>query len=281
MKIGFIGAGKVGFSLGKYLSINNLEITGYYSKNINSAKEAAVFTNSNYFSNLEDIINQSDIIFITTQDSFIKDVWDNIKNFTLKDKIICHCSGSLSSNIFSNIAGHDAYGYSVHPMFAFSDKYNSYKNLNKAFISIEGSKENINLIKDIFETLGNRVKIISKDTKYAYHCASVFASNHVVALINIATALLKNCGFTENEAIEALYPLILNNIQNINEQGIVNSLTGPVERADINTVKGHISSLSGIDKDLYLLLSEKLIEIAKVKNTNIDYSNLEKMIGEY
>lgn len=281
MKIGFIGAGKVGFSLGKYLSINNLEITGYYSKNINSAKEAAVFTNSNYFSNLEDIINQSNIIFITTQDSFIKDVWDNIKNFTLKDKIICHCSGSLSSNIFSNIAGHDAYGYSVHPMFAFSDKYNSYKNLNKAFISIEGSKENINLIKDIFETLGNRVKIISKDTKYAYHCASVFASNHVVALINIATALLKNCGFTENEAIEALYPLILNNIQNINEQGIVNSLTGPVERADINTVKGHISSLSGIDKDLYLLLSEKLIEIAKVKNTNIDYSNLEKMIGEY
>lgn len=281
MKIGFIGAGKVGFSLGKYLSINNLEITGYYSKNINSAKEAAVFTNSNYFSNLEDIINQSDIIFITTQDSFIKDVWDNIKNFTLKDKIICHCSGSLSSNIFSNIAGHDAYGYSVHPMFAFSDKYNSYKNLNKAFISIEGSKENINLIKDIFETLGNRVKIISKDTKYAYHCASVFASNHVVALINVATALLKNCGFTENEAIEALYPLILNNIQNINEQGIVNSLTGPVERADINTVKGHISSLSGIDKDLYLLLSEKLIEIAKVKNTNIDYSNLEKMIGEY
>lgn len=281
MKIGFIGAGKVGFSLGKYLSINNLEITGYYSKNINSAKEAAVFTNSNYFSNLEDIINQSDIIFITTQDSFIKDVWDNIKNFTLKDKIICHCSGSLSSNIFSNIAGHDAYGYSVHPMFAFSDKYNSYKNLNKAFISIEGSKENINLIKDIFETLGNRVKIISKDTKYAYHCASVFASNHVVALINVATALLKNCGFTENEAIEALYPLILNNIQNINEQGIVNSLTGPVERSDINTVKGHISSLSGIDKDLYLLLSEKLIEIAKVKNTNIDYSNLEKMIGEY
>lgn len=281
MKIGFIGAGKVGFSLGKYLSINNLEITGYYSKNIDSAKEAAVFTNSNYFSNLKDIINQSDIIFITTQDSFIKDVWDNIKNFTIKDKIICHCSGSLSSNIFSNIAGHDAYGYSVHPMFAFSDKYNSYKDLNKAFISIEGSKENINLIKDIFETLGNRVKIISKDTKYAYHCASVFASNHVVALINVAVGLLKNCEFTENEAIEALYPLILNNIQNINKQGIVNSLTGPVERADINTVKGHISSLSGIDKDLYLLLSQKLIEIAKVKNTNIDYSNLEKMIGEY
>lgn len=281
MKIGFIGAGKVGFSLGKYFSVNNLEITGYYSKNINSAKEAAVFTNSDYFSNLEDIINQSDIIFITTQDSFIKDVWDNIKNFTIKDKIICHCSGSLSSNIFSNIADHDAYGYSVHPMFAFSDKYNSYKNLNKAFISIEGSKENINLIKDIFETLGNKVKIISKDNKYSYHCASVFTSNHVIALINVAVGLLKNCGFTENESIEALYPLMLNNIQNISEKGIVNSLTGPVERLDINTVKGHISSLSGVDKDLYILLSQKLIEIAKVKNTNIDYSNLEKMIGEY
>ena len=45
IKIGFIGAGKVGFALGKYLSENNINLVGYYSKNINSAIEAAKFTN--------------------------------------------------------------------------------------------------------------------------------------------------------------------------------------------------------------------------------------------
>ena len=37
MKIGFIGAGKVGFSLGKYLMENSTTVSGYYSKNENSS----------------------------------------------------------------------------------------------------------------------------------------------------------------------------------------------------------------------------------------------------
>ena len=42
MKVGFIGAGKVGFSLGKYLKENGVEITGYFSKSPESAKSAAI-----------------------------------------------------------------------------------------------------------------------------------------------------------------------------------------------------------------------------------------------
>jgi len=41
MRAGFIGAGKVGFSLGKYLKENGVEITGYFSKSPESAKSAA------------------------------------------------------------------------------------------------------------------------------------------------------------------------------------------------------------------------------------------------
>ena len=34
MRIGFIGAGKVGFSLGKYFLLNEYEISGYFNRNI-------------------------------------------------------------------------------------------------------------------------------------------------------------------------------------------------------------------------------------------------------
>ena len=53
MKIGFIGAGKVGFSLGKYFLEHEQNISGYYSKNINSAIEAAKFINVEAFNSLE------------------------------------------------------------------------------------------------------------------------------------------------------------------------------------------------------------------------------------
>ena len=163
IKFGFIGAGKVGFSLGKYLKENNIDISGYYSKSQHSSKEAAIFTNTRQYNNLEDLIKNSDTIFITTPDSEISVVWSEIKKLSIKDKLICHCSGSISSEIFSNINNHGAYGYSIHPMFAISDKYNSYKNLSQAFITIEGHKKHIEFFKQLFSQLGNDVAIISKE----------------------------------------------------------------------------------------------------------------------
>ena len=44
MKTGFIGAGKVGFSLGKMFAESGLPLTGYYSRQREAAQEAAAFT---------------------------------------------------------------------------------------------------------------------------------------------------------------------------------------------------------------------------------------------
>ena len=49
MKIGFVGAGKVGFTLGKYFQSKGISVVGYFSKNIASAKEASSFTNTSCF----------------------------------------------------------------------------------------------------------------------------------------------------------------------------------------------------------------------------------------
>lgn len=280
MKFGFIGAGKVSFSLGKYFSINKLNVVGYYSKNNESAKEAAEFTNSKYFKSMEELIKECDVIFITTPDRVIKEVWNNINKNIILNKIICHCSGSLSSEIFSNIIDYKAYSYSIHPLFAFSDKYNSHKTLNEAFITIEGDSRYLDFFKKMFLRLNNKVKVISKENKDKYHTAAVTVSNHVISLAQIGISLLEECGFSEDEANKALYPLMLNNIINIGQNGIVSSLTGPVERGDLDTVIKHIKCLKNEDdKVIYKLLSKKLVEIAKRKS-NVDYKKIEDVIGD-
>ena len=40
-KIGFLGAGKVGTTLGRYFAEHSVEVAGYYSRSISSASEAA------------------------------------------------------------------------------------------------------------------------------------------------------------------------------------------------------------------------------------------------
>ncbi|CBK89195.1 Phosphoglycerate dehydrogenase and related dehydrogenases [Faecalitalea cylindroides T2-87] len=100
MRAGFIGAGKVGFSLGKYLKENGVEITGYFSKSPESAKSAADFTNTKLYKSIENILSDSDTLFITVPDGQISKVWDYMKNLDIKNKNICHCSGSISSTVF-------------------------------------------------------------------------------------------------------------------------------------------------------------------------------------
>jgi predicted short-subunit dehydrogenase-like oxidoreductase (DUF2520 family) len=199
---------------------------------------------------------------------------------SIKNKIICHCSGSLSSEVFSNIESHNAFGYSIHPMFAISDKYNSHKKLKEAFITIEGSIKHIDFVKNMFYELGNKTKIISIKDKSIYHAASVVVSNHVIALVEEAVSLLHKYGFNEEEAIEALYPLIKNNISNIRDRGLIKSLTGPVERNDVETVERHLECLNNEDRELYKLLSKRLLRMAKLKNKDKCYGKIENMIGE-
>lgn len=280
LKLGFIGAGRVGFSLGKYFSTKGINVTGYYSKTYKSAKEASTFTSSTAYRTLKEVVLKNNIIFITTPDDEIKKIWDDIKYFNLKDKLIIHTSGSLSSNIFSDIKSKGAFGYSIHPMFPFSDKYNSYKQLNNIYFSIEGDKKYAEKLKLFLEGLGNNVFFIDSNKKPSYHLANVIVSNLVLALISIGQNYLINCGVDKDIALKSLYPLIFENIKNIGNKGILDSITGPVIRCDIGTIKKHMDVLKKEDLEIYKLLSTQLLNLSAKKNIEKNYDYVRRILNE-
>ena len=100
MKVGFIGAGKVGCSLGKYFVENGITVTGFYSRSLESSKAAADFTQTVNYETMESILEDSDTLFLTVPDGQIGKVWDYMGNLDIKNKVICHCSGSISSATF-------------------------------------------------------------------------------------------------------------------------------------------------------------------------------------
>ena len=61
MKFGFIGAGKVGFSLGKYFAVHDLDVVGYYSDKLEDSLEAAEFTNSKSYDSLDENLAKENI----------------------------------------------------------------------------------------------------------------------------------------------------------------------------------------------------------------------------
>lgn len=276
MKIGFIGAGKVGFSLGRYFMEHDVCVSGYYSQNLNSSKEAAAFTKTKYYEQLEEIIEESDTLFLTVPDGSIREVYSEIIQSDIEGKCLVHCSGAMSSMIFSGIGQKGARGCSVHPICAVSDKLTGYQDLSKAYFTIEG--KDVADVEELIRSCGNVVEAISAEDKVKYHAAAVYASNLVAGLYDLAAGLLKDCGLSESFAGHALQPLFMGNAENIAAVGAVRALTGPVERADITTIEKHLVALEGEEREIYRLLSRRLVDVAKQKNPDRDYCKLSMLL---
>lgn len=283
MKVGFIGAGKAGCSLGKYFSmqdIPDIQVTGYYSLFEEEAKWAAEFTDSAAFQSAEDVIAASDTIVLSTPDGAVKDVWESLKKDNIGGRIFCHLSGSLSSDVFSGIETYGAYPVSVHPLFAFSDKESVYQQLHKVRFTLEGHSRAVSAWESVLEAMGNPAIEITREVKPKYHAAASLLSNHVVAVLAAGYELLEECGFSEEEARDFSEALVLDNVGHIIRQGAVAALTGPIERGDEQTVQKHLSVLSGANRIMYLACSAKLLELAKKKNPDRDYTKLEDVLEE-
>ena len=276
--ISFIGAGKAGVSLGAYFRSKGLEISGYLSRSRKSAISAAELTSSKAFTALSDLAAASDIIIVSTPDGAIAEVWEELRKCDIRDRIVCHLSGSLSSDIFDGIAAKSSFGYSVHPMFAFSGKDGYFEGVEKACFTLEGAKEKLGEVREIFMRTGNRIFVIDKSKKALYHASNVMVSNLVTALLSIGTEAFGRCGVSGEEALEAMLPLIKRNIENIAEKGLPGSLTGPAERNDTDTIMKHLDILEEEERLIYSLLTKRLAELSRVKHPERDNSELLELL---
>lgn len=276
IRIGFIGAGRVGVSLGKYLKEKGMNISGYYSQSPESAEYAAEFTNSTCFKSLNEVIASSDMLFFTVPDNSIGKVWEEAKLY-VSNKIICHCSGLHSSKIFSDSGIKNNCAYSIHPLFAVSSKENSWKEFPDILFTLEGDEKYLNQIEEMFNDMGNRTRIISDNNKIKYHAAAALSSNYMTALFFMAEKLFLECGFDEKEATEELYALAKGNLENILNMGCVNALTGPLERNDIETVRKHINSLDPEMRKVYQANAEYLIKVAAKRHPDRDYTSMREI----
>ncbi len=278
MKIGFIGAGRVGCTFGKYLSDNGIEITGYYSRNAEHAREAAEFTDTCYFEDVSVLVSKSDTVFLTVSDDAIASVFEKVAGKTdVTGKIFCHTSGSMTSKVFTD-SDYEVFGFSIHPIYAVSDRFTAYKNFQDAFITIEGSEEKLDVLTSIISASGLKYKLITADDKPKYHAAAVYSSNLVCGLYAASIRLLEECQFTEEEAEKALSGLFMGNAKGIMDRGVYAQLTGPVERCDIETVQNHLNVLSPEDLEVYIPLSKEVLKVAEVKNADRDYSAMESLL---
>lgn len=268
MKIGFIGAGKVGKALGLFLKNAGIEITGYYSRSDNSAITAAELTKSNSYKNLQKLIEDSDIIGITTPDDAIEAISNNLAGIKInwQEKTTFHMSGVNSSELLNSLGSKGATTLSLHPMMSFAiNPIKASTDISEAIFTIEGTGKYYYRFKSLLEQIGVQVIQISTKDKAAYHAAASMISNYTVTLLDIGKRLFLSIGFTEEQASKLAEPLVKNTINNVFDFGTEQALTGPISRGDLGTVVKHIENLTNYNKritEIYRMLGFETAELA-------------------
>ncbi|MBA3030208.1 MAG: DUF2520 domain-containing protein [Desulfobacteraceae bacterium] len=266
-----VGCGRLGTNLGKHLVQAGYPLTGLTSRSLPSAVETAEIIGSDcYGEPLWKMTKSADVVFITTPDGMIREVFQALaeNNGFKPGALVMHCSGAHPSTLLSFGRDLDLFRGSMHPLQSFASKNMSGNPFSGIVISVEGTPEAVSVASQMAMDLGAKCLPISTRGKTLYHGAAVVASNYLVTLMDLAVQLMKTAGIPSNEAYNVLKPLILGTLSNIEKSGIHSALTGPVMRADLETVQRHITAiLAQVPEyiDLYKTLGRYTVDIAQKK----------------
>lgn len=270
MRIGIIGAGRVGTAIGIILSARGYMLVGVVDKEEARAQALAARTGARVFASPGALAREVEIVFITTSDAAIAKVAEEIAaaGGFWPGQTVVHMSGALGSSILESAARQGAVVLSIHPLQSFATGEQAVKVLPGSFFSIEGDAAGFPLARRLVEDMGGKCFFLSPGSKPLYHAGACVASNYLVTLVGQAVKLLVASGIPREEALAALLPLVEGTVKNIGEVGIPQALTGPIARGDIETVAGHLIAMRGVADELvafYCFLGKETVKTALEK----------------
>jgi predicted short-subunit dehydrogenase-like oxidoreductase (DUF2520 family) len=273
-KIAVVGAGLVGTALAYLLNKKGYPLVGMASRKEESLKKAAAFVKGDvrFTTVAQEITAEADLVFITTSDSAIEEVCEGIagNNGFHAGQLVVHTSGALPSTILKSAREKGALIASVHPLQSFADLKGAVEIIPSSIFNLEGDPQAIPVLTELVRELGGKPLAIDTEEKPLYHAAAVVACNFLVTLVYLSYQLFEAIDISQDDAAQALLPLIKGTVNNIERLGPVKALTGPIARGDVGVIRGHLEAFKAVDprfKDIYRTISRLTVEIGIKKGT--------------
>lgn len=284
--IAVIGAGKIAYSLVHALVKKNYKVKLIISNNFNSAKHLAKkFHIKDYTNNLAQLDPQIKVLFISVPDNQIKITSNKLARLKINfcNSLFIHLSGAENISVLNSLHIKGALTASFHIMQAFPSK--RIVKVENCYAAIETeNKFAERFLFNIAENLKLRPFKLGTEEKSLYHLAGVFASNFIVGNIFNSKNIFDIRKSQNNyNNLDFLLPILKSTISNIKKLGNSKSLSGPIERGDLSTIKKHIKSLKKKSSATqmnyvylnYIIQSLNLTDVVKSKYGRLSENHLE------
>jgi len=254
-RIGFIGAGRVGGSLAVAISNAGYPVVAVSSRTPTSAASFAERIHGCVqYADLQDAVNASDMVFISTSDDAIPQVAQSVK--WREGHGVAHCSGAASVDVLEAAQIQGAIPGAFHPLQAFSSVENGVRSIPGITFGIEGSDEMRAYLSDLALAIGGNPVFLNAEDKPLYHLSGVMMGNLLTCMVGISAEVWEHIGYTRDDGVKALIPMMRAVAYNVETSGIPAAVAGPYPRGDLGTAAKHMQALTSQHPDLLPLYRE-------------------------
>jgi predicted short-subunit dehydrogenase-like oxidoreductase (DUF2520 family) len=268
MKIGFVGAGRLGIGLATAFSRTGLSVVAVASRRPDSAQALARLLPGARAAGAQEVVGAADLVFLTVPDDAIEGV---AAGLAWRPGMACvHCSGAGELGLLGKAAADGAATGGFHPLRMFAQAGEPLASLAGAAVALAGPEPLAAELERLALAIGGRPFRLPEGSRALYHASANFVGGFVIALVQEAVELWRGLGIDDTEALAALLPLARSTLANVEAFGTAGGLGSAVARGDVGTLRRHLEALAERAPDtlpLYRLLALRTIPLALAKGT--------------
>jgi predicted short-subunit dehydrogenase-like oxidoreductase (DUF2520 family) len=263
--IAFIGAGRAANVLGVALARAGYGVVAVASRTVASAEKAADAIRKAGASNcmvtsVQGAADAGDLVLVATTDAAIADVATSVR--WRAGQGVVHCSGALGADVLSAASEQGALTGSWHPYQTLAGS----ATLNGVTFGIEAGPELYGRLAEMAEAVGGEPLHVPSEARALYHASSVLACGYLTTLLREARRVWEAAGLPEEAGRRAIGAIAAATVENVRRFGEEATVTGPVSRGDIGTVRLHLDRIAEAEPELlplYAAISRRSAVLAR------------------
>jgi len=248
LRVGVVGAGRVGSALAAALGRAGHEIVAVSAVSDTSVRRARRNLPGVAIRPPPEVVAAADLVLLTVPDDVLPGLVTGLAatGAALEGRLVAHASGRHGLAVLEPAVRAGALPLALHPVMTFTGRPDDVDRLAGISFGVTAPEPLRTAAEALVIEMGGEPVFIAEESRGLYHAALASAANHLVTLVVQAAELLGVAGVADPARM--LTPLLsaaLDNALRLGDAG----LTGPVARADADTVAGHLDALREVSPE--------------------------------
>ena len=242
LRVGIVGVGRVGSTLGAALARAGHEIVAVSAVSVESRRRAERLLPGVPVQATDETVAAADFVLLAVPDDVLRGLVVGLADTGTwrPGQIAAHTSGAQGIGVLDAAAARGVLALALHPVMTFAGRPEDVDRLAGATWGVTAPEELRPVAESLVLEMGGEPVWVPEPARPLYHASLTIASNHLVTLVNDALGLLTGAGV--DEPARLVTPLLNASLENVLRLGDA-ALTGPVSRGDVATVATHVDTL--------------------------------------